>query len=89
MALGTFKIDDSQWDRFKAKAGEDGMNASALLKAFIDAYLSARIDISAVKSLEYSRTLDSSVEERLVEAIAEIRAEVGAIAERLGKLKAV
>lgn len=88
MALGTFKIDDSQWESFKAKAGEDGTNASALLKAFIAAYLSNRIDASLIQGLDKISSLDGGLEQRLVEAIASLDGKIQGIDERLGKLSA-
>lgn len=86
MALGTFKIDDEQWQQFKRKAEENGTNASALIKAFIEAYLSGRIDADLVKNLD--RGLDANIEARLSDAIASLDAKISGMDERLGKLSA-
>ena len=64
--LATFKIDPQLWDEFKAKAIAHNSNASAVLKAFVEAYVSDRVDLSIDANQDGIEALiDARIDERL------------------------
>jgi hypothetical protein len=83
--LATFKIDPDHWEAFKFKANESGSNASALLKDFISAYLSDRIDLKQDGSIDTLAGLDKKIEAVLDRVMGERLEEVR---DELGKLTA-
>jgi len=76
--LATFKIDPDLWDEFKGKAG----NASEVLKAFIEQYVSGNIDLDLSSSTVTQHELNQRIEAALDKRLEDIE-------ERLGKLSAV
>jgi hypothetical protein len=60
--LATFKIQTDKWDAFMGKSAEQGTNASALLKLFIDRYLDGSIDLEQPQA---PSNIDALIEGRL------------------------
>jgi len=83
--LATFKIEPDQWEAFKSKASDSGSNASAMLKDFISAYLSGRIDLKQDGSIDTLASLDSKIEAVLDRVMA---GKLDEVRDELGKLTA-
>ena len=86
--LATFKIEPDQWEAFKSKANDSGSNASAMLKDFISAYLSGRIDLKQDGSIDTLTGLDSKIEAVLDRVMGgrldEVTAQLGKLTASLG-----
>lgn len=71
--LATFNIEGEIWDAFKAKAREDGANASALLNQWIKKYLDKlpSDDLGSAQVDEAQSISEESLIERLLPSLTE------------------
>jgi hypothetical protein len=77
--LATFKIQSDRWDAFLDKTSEQGTNASALLKLFIDRYLDGSIDLKQPQA-------PSNIEAVLDEYLEPIKGELAELRSRMETL---
>lgn len=79
--LATFKINSETWQAFQQKAKANKSSASAVLKRFIDDYLSDRVELTNAEATPQFEALEARLEQLIDERFKEID-------ERLGKLSA-
>ena len=80
--LATFNVEAETWEAFKAKARENGVNASVLLNQWVKAYLDESSTINIGKNLDSQTSHPQTInEESLIEKLAptlvqQVRAEI-------------
>lgn len=85
--LATFKIDDTLWNQFKAKAESTGTNASALIVEFIASYIDGGIDTSRQHTDADIDATQEGIDERIDMRVREqVTALEARLNERIGNL---
>jgi hypothetical protein len=79
--LATFKINSETWQSFQQKAKANKSSASAVLKQFIDDYLSNRVELTNAETAPQLEAIEARLERLVDERFKEID-------DRLGKLSA-
>jgi predicted DNA-binding protein len=82
--LATFRVEPELWEAFKAQARKDGRTASEVLNEFVQSYIQTRVITSTEVAQPVLDNLESRIDEKVVEAIAPLRAELEEIKLRLG-----
>jgi predicted DNA-binding protein len=83
--LATFRVEPELWEAFKAQARKDGRTASEVLNEFVQSYIQTRVITSTTEVAQpVLDNLESRIDEKVVEAIAPLRAELEEIKLRLG-----
>lgn len=82
--LATFRVEPELWEAFKAQARKDGRTASEVLNEFVQTYIQTRAITPTEASQPMLDNLETRIDEKVVEALAPIRAELQELKLRLG-----
>jgi len=94
--LATFRVEAEQWQAFKAKAAEDGKNATALLLQWVSMYLDGKLDVSLDSTQQHlDNNLDNNLDTvlsgldiRIDSAIAPLQQQIDELKAELGEFAA-
>lgn len=78
--LATFRIEPELWDSFKSQARKSGKTASDVLIELVQGYVEG-----ASTELPRIDNLDERIDERVVEAITPLKAELDELRAQLGE----
>lgn len=93
--LATFRVDAEQWQAFKAKAAENGVNATSLFLQWIEMYLDGNLDSTSQRIDGTAQRIDnnldsvlSCIDERLDSAISPLQQQIDQLRSELGEFVA-
>lgn len=81
--LATFRVEPELWEAFKAQSRKGGKTASDVLNEFVQNYVSSTIASTEKPQLD---NLETRIDERVIEAIAPIKAELDELRAELSNL---